>query len=135
MVGLCNETLLRYDPLADKYIMWLAKSARFTSPTVYTVILRSGIKWSNGLPFTNQDVAWNFALGRYPTAFWNDLYLNLKSITAPKVTKKVKVKKVCKTVKKKVKVKGKVKIKKVRKCHWTFKKTKVGRHQGGLHLR
>ena len=30
MVGLVNETLLRYDPLKDKYINWLAKSAKFT---------------------------------------------------------------------------------------------------------
>ena len=30
MVGLCNETLLRFDPLKDMYINWLAKSAKFT---------------------------------------------------------------------------------------------------------
>ena len=27
MIGLVNETLLRYDPLAGKYINWLAQSA------------------------------------------------------------------------------------------------------------
>jgi len=32
-VGLCYETLLRYDPLADRYINWLAKSAKFTEMT------------------------------------------------------------------------------------------------------
>ena len=37
MVGLCNETLLRYDPLADKYINWLAKSASFTSAKVTAI--------------------------------------------------------------------------------------------------
>ena len=30
MVGLVNETLLRYDPLKDKYINWLAQSAKWT---------------------------------------------------------------------------------------------------------
>ena len=30
MVGLVNETLLRYDPLKDTYINWLATSAKWT---------------------------------------------------------------------------------------------------------
>ena len=82
-VGLCYETLLRYDPLAGRYINWLAKSARFTGPKTFTVVLRPGIKWGDGKPFTAQDVAWNFRLGRFVTAFWNNLYLNLKSIETP----------------------------------------------------
>jgi peptide/nickel transport system substrate-binding protein len=80
MVGLCNETLLRYDPLKDKYINWLAKSAEFTSAKVFTVKIRSGIKWSNGKAFTASDVAWNYKLGRFASAFWNTLWLNIKSV-------------------------------------------------------
>jgi peptide/nickel transport system substrate-binding protein len=79
-VGLCNETLLRYDPLKNKYIDWLAKSAKFTSPKVFTVEVRPGIRWSNGEKLTGQDVAFNFKLGRFVTAYWNNLYMNLKSI-------------------------------------------------------
>ena len=30
MVGLVNETLLRFDPLKDTYINWLASSAKWT---------------------------------------------------------------------------------------------------------
>jgi peptide/nickel transport system substrate-binding protein len=81
MVGLVNETLLRYDPLADKYINWLAKSAKFTGPKTYTIVIRSGIKWSNGQKFVANDVAFNIKLGRFTTAFWNVLYLNLKKIS------------------------------------------------------
>jgi peptide/nickel transport system substrate-binding protein len=80
-VGLCNETLLRYDPLKNKYIDWLAKSAKFTGPRMFTVELRPGIRWSNGKKLTGQDVAFNFKLGRFVTAYWNNLYKNLKSIT------------------------------------------------------
>jgi len=79
-VGLCNETLLRYDPLKDRYIDWLAKSARFTGKKVYTVEIRPGIRWSNGQKFTGKDVRFNFRLGRFPNAFWHDLYKSLKSI-------------------------------------------------------
>ena len=32
MVGLVNETLLRFDPVKGKYINWLAQSAKFTGP-------------------------------------------------------------------------------------------------------
>jgi peptide/nickel transport system substrate-binding protein len=81
MVGLVNETLLRYDPLKDKYIGWLAQSAKWTGPSQYTVVARSGVKWSNGKPFTGADIAYNVKLGRFNTAFWNNLYVNLKGIS------------------------------------------------------
>ena len=51
-VGLVYETLFRYDPLKDKYIPWLATSGNWTTPTVYTVTIRPGVKWSDGKPFT-----------------------------------------------------------------------------------
>lgn len=79
-VGLCNETLLRYDPLKDRYINWLAKSVKFTDKKVFVVKVRPGVRWSNGQKFTAKDVAFNFRLGRFSTAFWHDLYGSLKSI-------------------------------------------------------
>jgi peptide/nickel transport system substrate-binding protein len=85
-VGLCNETLLRYDPLKDKYINWLARSAKFTGARAYTLEVRPGIKWSNGQAFTGKDVAFNFKLGRFPNAFWHDQYATLKSIKVKGLT-------------------------------------------------
>ena len=78
MVGLVNETLLRYDPLSGKYIDWLAQSATWTGPNQYTIVVRPGIKWSDGRPFTGSDVAFNINLGRFSTAGWNNLWVNLK---------------------------------------------------------
>ncbi|HEY5479827.1 MAG TPA: ABC transporter substrate-binding protein [Gaiellaceae bacterium] len=85
-VGLCNETLLRYDPLKDRYINWLARSAKFTGAKTYTVEVRPGIKWSNGQKFTGKDVAFNFKLGRFSNAFWHDQYGTLKSIKVKGLT-------------------------------------------------
>ncbi len=92
MVGLVNETLLRYDPLKDKYINWLAKSGKFTGAKTYKVVLRDGVKWSDGTKFEPRDVAWNFNIGRFKTAFWNNLWKNLASIKTPVTTKTVVVK-------------------------------------------
>lgn len=78
MVGLVNETLLRFDPIKNRYIAWLAKSASWTGPRQYTVVVRSGVKWADGKPFTGRDVAFNVNLGRFNTAFWNNLWANLK---------------------------------------------------------
>ena len=80
MVGLVNETLLRFDPLKGKYIDWLAKSASWSGKAQYTIVVRNGVKWTNGKPFTGRDVAWNINLGRFKTAFWNNLWANVKHI-------------------------------------------------------
>lgn len=79
MVGLVNETLLRYDPLKDKYINWLAKSATWTGAKQYTIVIRSGVKWADGKPFKGSDVAFNLNLLRFNTSTWNNLYLNVKT--------------------------------------------------------
>jgi peptide/nickel transport system substrate-binding protein len=79
-VGLLYETLLRYDPLKDTYIPWLAKSAGFTGPTEYTIVVRKGITWTDGKPFTAADVAFNLNLARFNTSAWNNLYLNVKRV-------------------------------------------------------
>lgn len=78
MIGLVNETLLRYDPLKGTYINWLAQSAKWTGVKQYTIVVRSGVKWSDGKTFTGSDVAFNLNLARFNTSRWNNLWLNLK---------------------------------------------------------
>ena len=84
MIGLVNETLVRYDPLADKYVNWLARSAKWTGPKQYTVVVRPGVKWSDGRLFTGKDVALNVNLQRFNTGQWNNLWVNLKQPIAVK---------------------------------------------------
>jgi len=81
MIGLNLETLLRFDPIKGKYIDWLAKSAKWTAHEQFTIVIRSGVKWGNGKPFTAADVRFNLRLLRFKTSAWNNLYLNVKSIT------------------------------------------------------
>ena len=78
MIGLVNETLLRFDPLAGKYINWLAQSAKWTGGKQYTIVVRPGIKWSDGRQFTGNDVRFNLNLARFGTSRWNNLWVNLK---------------------------------------------------------
>ena len=80
-VGLVYETLMRYDPLTDKYIPWLATSAGFSGKT-YTITVRSGIKWSDGSALTAADVAYTLNLGQYATASWHTLWAKTGGATA-----------------------------------------------------
>jgi peptide/nickel transport system substrate-binding protein len=80
-VGILYETLLRYDPLKDTYIPWLAKSAGFTGPKTYTIAIRPNVKWTDGKAFTPADVAFNLNLARFNTSPWNNLYLNVAHVT------------------------------------------------------
>lgn len=66
---LINEPMFITDPLnASKVTPWLASSWSFnTGDTILTVNLHSGIKWSDGKPFSASDVAFTFnMLEKYP---------------------------------------------------------------------
>jgi peptide/nickel transport system substrate-binding protein len=81
-VGILYETLLRYDPVKDVYIPWLAQSASFAGSNKYVIKVRPGVKWTDGKPFTAADVAFNLNLARFNTSPWNNLYLNIQRVVA-----------------------------------------------------
>lgn len=54
------EPLAFYSAFADKMIMWLAESYKYNDDyTELTVKTRSGINWSDGKPFSAEDVAYS----------------------------------------------------------------------------
>jgi len=66
-----NGGLLFYEPVyyysafADKWIPWLASGHQFSQDfKQLTYKIRSGIKWSDGQPFTAEDVAWTLNMLR-----------------------------------------------------------------------
>ena len=81
-IGLCYETLFRYDPLKDVYLPWLAEKGVWTADDVYQLTIRQGVKWSDGTPFTAADVKWNIDLGKLDTIPWHNLYTGIKSVAA-----------------------------------------------------
>jgi peptide/nickel transport system substrate-binding protein len=53
------EPLAYYSAFADKMYMWLAESYQFTADfKQLTIKTRQGIKWSDGVPFSAEDVAY-----------------------------------------------------------------------------
>jgi peptide/nickel transport system substrate-binding protein len=63
--GLIYEPLFLYDPVKNSYDPWLALSSSGwnSANTVYTINVRSGVKWSDGQPLTGADVAYSIKLG------------------------------------------------------------------------
>jgi peptide/nickel transport system substrate-binding protein len=59
--GLFYEPLAYYSAFADKEYLWLAESYEYSEDLKQlTIKTRSGISWSDGKPFTAEDVAFTF---------------------------------------------------------------------------
>jgi peptide/nickel transport system substrate-binding protein len=67
LVGFAYETAFRYDPLADKFIPWLATDGKWTSKSTYVMTIRKGVKWSDGRTLTPSDVKYSFELAKIAT--------------------------------------------------------------------
>jgi peptide/nickel transport system substrate-binding protein len=84
LVGFAYETTFRYDPLADKFIPWLATNGTWTSKRTYVMTMRQGVKWSDGKPMTARDAKFSFELAKIKThpqrPLWADT--GLRSVRA-----------------------------------------------------
>jgi len=57
--GIFYEPVAYYSAFADKEVLWLAESYKYSSDfKELTIKTRSGIKWSDGAPFSAEDVAY-----------------------------------------------------------------------------
>jgi peptide/nickel transport system substrate-binding protein len=84
LLGFAYETPFRYDPLADKFIPWLATGGEWTSGTRYVMTVRNGVKWSDGTPLTAKDFVYTFGTLKIATHPQHPLWADtgLKSVTS-----------------------------------------------------
>jgi peptide/nickel transport system substrate-binding protein len=82
--GMMYETLLFFDSLNGSITPWLAQSYQVSSDAKsITFHLRQGVKWSDGQPFTADDVVFTLQdLKQYPTADSNNLWQTIQSVQA-----------------------------------------------------
>ncbi|GCE22666.1 ABC transporter substrate-binding protein [Dictyobacter kobayashii] len=83
--GLVYETLLYFDQAKGGEITpWLADSYEFSKDAKsITYHLRNNVKWSDGQPFTANDVVFTFnMLKKYPAADTNSLWKSIKDVVA-----------------------------------------------------
>lgn len=83
--GMIYETLLFFDSLNGSVTDWLASSYQISSDAkTITFNLRQGVKWSDGQPFTADDVVFTLnMLKQYPGADTNGLWQVLQNVTEP----------------------------------------------------
>jgi peptide/nickel transport system substrate-binding protein len=81
-VGLVYETLFLYDPIKDKFTPWLAQSGNWTGDKTYELKLRQGINWSDGRPFTADDVVFTLQLGKMKSVSYSTLWTWLSKAEA-----------------------------------------------------
>jgi peptide/nickel transport system substrate-binding protein len=84
--GMIYETLIFMNSLQGGAVTpWLASSYQFSSDaTTLTFHLRSNVQWSDGKPFSSDDVVFTLNLVKqYPSLDTNGLWNYLKSVSAP----------------------------------------------------
>ena len=79
-IGLCYETLFIYDPLTDEYKPWLAENGTWVNDTTYEVKVRQGVTWSDGEPFTAEDIKFTFDLGKTAAVNFSPVWNWLESV-------------------------------------------------------
>jgi peptide/nickel transport system substrate-binding protein len=83
--GVIYETLVFVNRVDGSVKPWLAKSYEVSADAkTFTFHLRSGVKWSDGIPFTSDDVVFTLnALKQSPAIDINSLWSNIATVAAP----------------------------------------------------
>lgn len=77
------EPLAIVNPYSGVETPWLGTRWKFVNSHEFAVTVRSGVKWSDGVPFTARDVAFTFNLmKKFPALDGNGLWNVLSSVTA-----------------------------------------------------
>jgi peptide/nickel transport system substrate-binding protein len=70
-------------PVDGSYTPYLATGYTFTNPTTLVYTIRSGVKWSDGKPFSAADVVFTFdLLKKYPALDANGIWSQISSVSA-----------------------------------------------------
>ena len=88
--NLIYEPLAYYSAFADKWYMWLAESYEFAPDfKKLTIKTRANIKWSDGAPFSADDVAYTMNTLRDlgPKVKWGDRRQRRRSTMRPRSTR------------------------------------------------
>lgn len=71
LLDLVYDRLLSPSPFVDEPQPWLAESITAVDPSVWEIVVRDGVTWHDGEPFTAEDVAFTFDyLHIIPTSRW-----------------------------------------------------------------
>src|SRR5258708_27681172 len=83
--GLIYETLLFFNREDGSIKPWLASSYHLSNnATTITFKLRSGVKWSDGKPFTSADVVFTLNLiHNHPAVDYSSIWNIIKGVSAP----------------------------------------------------
>ena len=78
------EPLYVYNPIKTTWVPWLATSYRWADDNKkLSFTIRTGVQWSDGMPFTAHDVAYTFNLTKeYPALDTRNSWDYLKSVNA-----------------------------------------------------
>jgi len=81
------EPLLMFNQLSGKVVPWLAKGYKWSAGNrTLTFLLRPGVKWNDGKPFTSTDVKYSLTLAKNPAIPCGDCWKVISSITTPNKT-------------------------------------------------
>lgn len=83
--GMIYETLLFFNRMDGSVKPWLAQSYKFSDDAkTLTFQLRTDVKWSDGQPFSSDDVLFTLQMTKkYPSADGNGLWQTIKDVQAP----------------------------------------------------